>query len=172
MTKADLSQWVAAATNIAVLLGVVLLVFELRQNAELSRLEMIQDRIDAFQQAEAGFFGPDLSQVWAKSLEEPESMTLTEIRMIDAYLAIHMAQMLRNYELENAGLLNEGATAGLLEGDAKWLFGSSIGKAWWEQFGQSYPTEFHKLANPIVESVEADYLINEFRRLQITIGSE
>jgi hypothetical protein len=88
MTKTDLSQWVATATNIAVLLGVALLVFELRQNAELSRLEMIQDRVDAFQQAEAGFFDTGLSQVWAKSLKEPESMTLAEIRMMDAYLAI------------------------------------------------------------------------------------
>jgi hypothetical protein len=172
MTKSDPSQWVAAATNIAVLLGVALLVFELRQNAELSRLEMIQDRIDAFQQAEAGFFDTDLSQVWAKSLTEPESMTLAEIRMMDAYLAIHMAQMMRNHDLENAGLLNEGATARLLEGDAKWLFGSSIGKAWWEHFGQAYPSEFHKLANPIVEAVEADYLINEFSLLQQTIGSD
>jgi len=172
MTKADLSQWVTAATNIAVLFGVLLLVFELRQNAELARLEMTQGRIDAFQQAEAGFFNPDLSQVWVKSFKEPDSMTLAEIRMMDAYLAIHMAQMMRNHDLEDAGLLNEGATASLLEGDAKWLFGSTFGKAWWLQFKQAWPAEFRKLATPIVEPVEDDYLINELSRLQKALGGD
>ena len=171
MTRADLSQWVTAATNIAVLFGVLLLVFELRQNAELARLEMIQDRIDAFQQAEAGFFDPELSQVWVKSFKEPDSMTLAEIRMMDAYLAIHMAQMIRDHDLENAGLLNEGATATLLEGDAKWLFGSPFAKAWWEQFGEGYPSEFHRVANPIVDPVGDDYLINELSQLQRTLGA-
>jgi hypothetical protein len=171
MTKANLSQWVTAATNIAVLFGVLLLVFELRQNAELARLEMIQDRISSFQQAEAGFFDPDLSQVWVKSFKEPESMTLAEIRMMDAYLAIHMAQLMRDHDLENAGLLNQGATAILLEGDAKWLFGSRFAKAWWEQFGQAYPSQLHKLANPILRPVADDFLINEYSRLQKTLGA-
>ena len=52
MIKATLGQWVAAATNIAVLVGVLLVVYELRQNAELARLEMLQTQIGAFQQAE------------------------------------------------------------------------------------------------------------------------
>lgn len=108
MTKADLSQWVTAATNIAVLLGVLLLVFELRQNAELARLEMIQDRIDAFQQAEAGFYDPALSQAWVKSIEEPVSMTLAEIRMMDAYIAINMAQMMRNMTWKTLDCCMEG----------------------------------------------------------------
>jgi hypothetical protein len=171
MTKANLSQWVTAATNIAVLIGVFLLVFELRQNAELVRVEMIQNRIDAFQQAEAGFFDPDLSQVWVKSIEEPESMSLAEIRMMDAYLAVHMAQMMRNHDLEKAGLLERGHTAKLLEGDAEWLFGSSFGKAYWEQFGQTWPPDFYQLAHPIVEPVDDDFLINELSQLQKKLRS-
>lgn len=98
-------------------------------------------------------------------------MTLAEIRMMDAYLAIHMAQLMRDHDLENAGLLNQGATAILLEGDAKWLFGSRFAKAWWEQFGQAYPSQLHKLANPILRPVADDFLINEYSRLQKTLGA-
>lgn len=172
MTKANLSQWVTAVTNIAVLLGVLLLVFELRQNAELARLEMVQGRIEAFQQTEAGFFTPELSQVWVKSFKDPESLTLAEMRMMDAYLAIHMAQMMRNIDLEKAGLLKEGSTIALLEGDARWLFGSPFGKAYWEQFGPNWSSDLYELANPIVDAVDDHYLIEEFSRLKETLAAD
>lgn len=90
---------------------------------------------------------------------------------MDAYLAIHMAQMIRDHDLENAGLLNEGAIAMLPEGHAKWLFGCPFAKARWEQFAEGYASEFHRIANPIVESVEDDHLINELSRLQRTLGA-
>jgi hypothetical protein len=172
MTKSEIGQWVTAATNIAVLFGVVLLVIELQQNEELARLEMVQSRATAFQQAELGFFDPEVSRVWVKSIKEPASMTLEEIRMMDAYIAIHMAQLTRIYDLERAGLLEQGTTLDWFRGDFEYLFGNRFGQAWFEEFGQSGPSDFVELARPIVESVGVDRLNERFSRLQRALQAE
>jgi hypothetical protein len=172
MIKAALGQWVTVATNIAVLVGVLLVVYELRQNAELARLEMLQDQIGAFQQAEESFFDPRISQVWVKSFTEPESMTLAEIRAMDSYMAIHLNQMYRVYEQEREGLVESGETLKWMQGDFPYLFGSRFAKAWWEELGQYWPSEFVELARPVVESVDNDELNEIYIRLQQAIGAE
>lgn len=88
--KSTIGQWITATTNIAVLLSVLLLVVELRQNTELTRIQMIQDRINTNQQLESEFFNQHLSQVWVKSFRDPACMTLEEIRSMDAYLVVFM----------------------------------------------------------------------------------
>lgn len=173
MTKLTLGQWVSGATNIAVLLGVLLVAYELRQNAELARLAMVQDRISALQQAEAAFFDLDLSHVWVKSFKEPESMTSAEIRSMDAYMAIHMNQMRRVFTQEQSGLLEKGETLRLMQADFPFLFGSRFGKAWWQEEGQYWsPAEFVEIARPVVDSVDIAELQERFGRLQKTLSIE
>ena len=172
MNKSDVGQWVTAATNLAVLLGVVILVIELRQNADLAALEMIQGRTTASQEVERAFFDPDLTHVWVKSFKSPASMTLEEIRTMDAYLAIQMSQMWRIHDLERAGLLERGGTLRTIEPDLHFLFGSRFGKAWWAQEGQNWPPEFVELIRPVVESVDVDGLNERFGRLQRLLGAE
>lgn len=170
--KSSSSQWITAATNIAVLLSVLLLVVELRQNTELTRIQMIQDRINTNQQLESEFFNQHLSQVWVKSFRDPASMTLEEIRSMDAYLVVFMNQVMREYDLEQAGLLESGATAKLMQENFWFLFGSPFAKAWWAQLGQSgLSPEFVELARPIVDSTEDDLLEERFTRLQKAIGA-
>ena len=166
MTKPTLGQWVTAATNIAVLVGVLLVAYELRQNADLARLEMTQTRISANQQAEAAFLDPRVSEVWVKSFKEPEVMTLAEIRAMDSFLAIHLNQMMRVHEQEKEGLVKSGETLKLMQADFPFLFGSRFAKAWWEEFGKNWPSDFVELAGPVVESVKDDELNKKFGRLQ------
>jgi hypothetical protein len=172
MTKATVGQWITVATNIAVLIGVLLVAYELRQNAELARLEMTQTRISANQQAEAAFFDPRVSEVWVKSFKEPETMTLAEIRAMDSYLAIHLNQMMRVYEQEREGLVKSGETLKWMQADFPFLFGSRFAKAWWEEFGRNWPSDFVELARPIVGAVEDDELNRKFGRLQETLNIE
>jgi hypothetical protein len=172
MTKATVGQWVTAATNIAVLVGVLLVAYELKQNAELARLEMTQTRISANQQAEAAFFDPQVSEVWVKSFTEPETMTLAEIRAMDSYLAIHLNQMMRVHAQEREGLVEKGETLKWMKADFPFLFGSRFAQAWWEEFGQNWPSDFVELARPVVESVEDDELSKKFGRLQERLAIE
>lgn len=172
MAKITRGQWLTVATNMAVLLGVILLAYELRQNANIARLEMIQTRISAHQQSEQAFLDPELSAIWVKSFSEPESMTLAEIRSMDAYMAIHMNQMMRVLRQEQQGLLEKDETLKLMEGDFWFLFGSPFGQAWWEVFGQDWPPELVELALPIVESVKHNELEERFLRLQRDLADE
>jgi len=111
MTKGTLSQWVTAATNMAVLIGVLLIIVELRQNAELARIEMIQGRINTNQQLESEFFEPHVTRIWVKSFMDPTSMTLEEIRTMDAYMVVSMNQVMREHALEQSWSFGSGSNS-------------------------------------------------------------
>ena len=46
MKSGDLTRWITAGANVAVLVGIGLVLLELNQNADLMRAQMIQARID------------------------------------------------------------------------------------------------------------------------------
>lgn len=79
---------------------------------------------------------------------------------------------MREYDLEQAGLLESGATVKLMEENFWFLFGSPFAKAWWGLLGQSgLSPEFVELARPIVDSTEDDLLNEKFTHLQKAIGA-
>jgi hypothetical protein len=84
MKKSRLVEWITIGTNLAVLAGLILLVLEIRQNNNLAKLQALQERRNSAQQAEMQFYGPEISDIWVKSITEPENMTLPEIRAMDA----------------------------------------------------------------------------------------
>jgi len=170
MSKREIGQWVTAATNLAVLVGVVLVIVELRQNAGIARLELMEARRASMEQFEAAFIDPELSAIWVKSVMDPSSMDLAEIRAMDSYLTNHLYQALLVYDMEQAGLMETGSTVAYMEADFPYVFGSRFAKAWWTHEGQTWDTEVVELAMPIVESVPDDLLQDRYSRMQQTFS--
>ena len=83
-----------------------------------------------------------------------------------------MTQLMRIYDLEQAGLLREGTTMRDFTGDFEYLFGNRFGKAWFEEFGQDWPSDFVELARPVVESVDENGLKKRFSRLLKSLQTE
>jgi hypothetical protein len=59
-----------------------------------------------------------------------------------------------------------------MQGDFPYLFGSRFAKAWWEELGQYWPSEFVEFARPVVASVENDELNEKYTRLQRALEAE
>lgn len=166
MTKQNLSQWFTAATNVAVFFGVILLIVELRQNIEIARVDLLEARRTSLEQSEVAFLDPALNQTWVKALTDPASMTLAEMRAMDAYLAVNLYQALRLLDLENAGLISREELIEYMELDFPFVFGNRYAKVWWEFEGETWTPELVEIARPIVKSIDDDLLVERYDQIQ------
>ena len=172
MTENRTSKWVAIATNVAVLVGVVLLVIEIRQNNELAKMQSIQERRYIQQQSAIAFYDRDVSETWMKSIMEPELMTLPEIRVMDAYLAMNILRSSQIRELEDAGLMAQGATRVWMEGDFEFLFSNRFGKVWWYQIGAPGWPQLAEDGNAIIATLDSNSTANDFLAIQKTLQEQ
>ena len=138
MNKSRVVDWITIGTNLAVLAGLVLLVLEIRQNNSLARLQALQERRSAAQQAELQFYGPDISEIWVKSIMEPENMTLPEIRAMDAYLVHQLFQAGYIWGLGEAGLMSEDEVREWTLEEVQFYFSNTFGQVWWRLNGPDW----------------------------------
>jgi hypothetical protein len=81
-----INRWLTLTANIGILIGVALLVFEIRQNSDLMRLQFINDDLLLVADSEIPMLGDDPAAVMMKSFERPQDMTYADFRIVDAYL--------------------------------------------------------------------------------------
>ena len=84
MQTVRLNQWLSIGANFGVLIGIILLIIELDQNSDLARLQLEDNRRTTFQQGEFAIYGERPADVWAKSVMDPASLSVSEIRILDA----------------------------------------------------------------------------------------
>jgi hypothetical protein len=166
MNAGTVNQWISTGANVGVLAGIIFLYAELQQNTELARLQFLDARRETFIQREIPFLGDRAAEVWAKSVTDPKSLSLAELRIMDSYLAIFLNGALRTQEIENAGLSQVGATERYLRENCPYYFGSEFGKAWWQSQELLRPEEFFQLANPIIKEIDPNFTKSVFLRMQ------
>ena len=138
MNKSRVVEWITIGTNLAVLAGLILLVTEIRQNNNLAKLQALQERRNSAQQAEMQFFGPEISEIWVKSITEPENMTLPEMRAMDAYLVNQLFQAGHIWSLGQAGLMSEDEAREWILEEVEMYFSNTYGQTWWQMWGSDW----------------------------------
>jgi len=166
MDSDRLNRWLTLGANLGVLVGIIILAVEIRQNSSLARLQFSDDRRATWQQGELVVFGDSIAEVWEKSVLNPESLSLAETRILDAYLAFQLTNSTRVFELEKAGLLEVGATKRWMQNNLPFFFDTEFAKTWWEIECRTWGDEFVQLADPIILETTKNESVNKLLRIQ------
>ncbi len=162
----NFNRWLTLGANVGVLAGIIFLALEIQQNSSLARLQFADERRATWQQGELVVFGDSIAHVWEKSVLDPASLSLAETRILDAYLAFQLSNSFRVFELEQAGLLDEGTTKQTLEGSLPFFFDTEFAKTWWEIEGRTWGNEFVEIADPIIRKTPKNVSVDKLQRIQ------
>ena len=95
-----------------------------------------------------------------KSIRDPESLTDTEIRMVESHLVAMMLQWHYMFTMEEAGLTSRGHTRQHILNVAPYYFGSRHGKNWWHWQESGWNgTAMMEVAGPIIDAVDEDFML-------------
>ena len=178
MNKMNFGDRLAVFANLGVILGILLLVYELNQTRDFARTEFIAGNLRAFQEIEREMINPDVAAVWAKAAVDPGSLSNSEIRVMDAYLISMYNFWDQQLALEQAGFLVPGQAQRELNVDVSYFFGSTFARAWWEELKSSHKDENREIDARIDKALEGTdplanrkYLERMQQRLQEQIAA-
>jgi hypothetical protein len=155
-----LNRWLTLGANFGVILGLLILIVEVRQNADLTRAQMETGRNDLLAQIELSLASPEISAAWVKSIRSPETLTDVEVRMVESHLVAVMLQLDHMFNMEKIGLVSREEARRHAQNVVPYYFGSRHGKNWWRwQEGGWAGTPMMEVAGPIVDQVDENFML-------------
>lgn len=167
-TTDRIARWLTLGANIGVVLGLVMLIVEIRQNETLTRVATEGGLNELMIDTELHIAQPEQSVAWVKSYMAPETMSDVDIRMNDAVLVSLLMQWDYASQMQRAGLRTRAEVERLIRNTAPFYFGSRFGKRWFEAQAPGWQgTDMMEVAGPIVASLDDNFVRDYYVNLRI-----
>lgn len=170
-TSERLNRWLTLAANLGVLLGLIVLIVEVRQNAALSRIGLEAERAASQARFEQHISNPDIAEVWMKAVYTPEELTPSELRTFDGIMVAGVMTWDHLMTMRDGGLVDDRRIREHVENSAPLFFGFALAKNWWREneFGWQ-GSDLYLLADPIVQNVDENFLVIYYEGLRTGAG--
>ena len=164
-----IGRWLTLGANVGVVLGLLILVIEIRQNAALTRVATEGALNELMLSTEIHLAQPEQSAAWVKSYMAPETMNDVEIRMNEAVLVSLFLQWDSGFQMERSGLRTRAEVERLIRNTAPFYFGSRFGKQWFEAQAPGWQgTDMMDVAGPIVTGLDENFMRDYYVSLRMT----
>ena len=176
MDSENVNRWLTLGANVGILIGLIPVFVEIRQNSDLLRLQFINDDLMAVAQTEDPLLGDNPADVMMKAMYSPEDLTYADFRVIDAYLIAKIDLIYRRYQLGQEGILDEDAWKSTHLGFTfEWLFGNRFGRLWWEYEGRRAYRDLPEIVEYVdgaIEGMPEDLSIRSWEKIQSELRTE
>jgi len=161
-----LNRWLTLGANVGVVLGLIVLIIEVRQNAALTRTAM-EGQLSAWQtESEYRVAASDVAAIHLKSIFNPGDLSLEEIRRLEAIFIGVQMQIDYLLKLEAAGLASRKRVETHIDNNARFMFGSPYAQAWWDANAVGWKgTRLYDVADPIIKATDPTFLEKYYRGL-------
>jgi len=167
-----LNRWLTLAANLGVIVGLLILIVEVRQNADLTRAQMESGRNDLLAQIELSLASPEIGAAWVKSIRSPETLTDVEVRTVESHLVAVMLQLDHMFNMEKIGLVSRDRVRQHVQNVVPYYFGSRHGKNWWRwQEGGWDGTPMMEVAGPIVDQVDENFMLRYLEGSRVGVAA-
>ena len=126
-----LNRWFKFCANVGVLIGLVILILEIRQSSAIAEGQFYMDQVNLNETVESAMLGDSPAAAWERSVFEPASLSPADIRIMDAYLSSRLSVWVDTLELERRGFLEPGSTAANIDSSIAYFFGNTFAQTWW-----------------------------------------
>ncbi len=159
MITTKVNSWLSLGANIGVVIGLVLVAYQINQEAELTKIQLFSEATSSRKEFNQAMMGSDPMEVVAKSIERPHELTLSELQLMDMYFISALNELRRLAVLSQAGLDVDAD----IEGFHNFFFGSNFAQAWFQEYGNRYD-EFQTTRERI-EGANPAWVVNFFDRV-------
>ena len=132
------SEWLGVSTNVAVIIGLALVVLELNQNSDLARIQLVNEGNSAENELFMALMESVPKESVTKSLECPEKLDLSDYVVLDSYIYTGMNLVYRNFELAKESFFSEKDWKSEVDIYAHWYLSGEFGRTYWKTVGRNY----------------------------------
>ena len=139
MNSDRLNKWVQTATGLAIVVGLGLVIWELQQSREATSSQLSSDHYQIVGQHYAALFGENPADVLAKACDSAETLTRSELFVLDSYYSDVLQKIGRMHTLSLRGRFYSND---YWQDRLDWLdilFMSEAGRAYWHTVAYVHP---------------------------------
>jgi len=125
-----LSSWLQVAANLGILGGLVLVGFQLQQNREILRAQMMSAESQSVIDQEMQIIGEQGAAAWVSAMSDPTNVSPEHHRVMEAIYWSAIESWRHIEELDTLGLADVDPHYRVSD-EAGWYFGNTYGRAWW-----------------------------------------
>jgi hypothetical protein len=137
MTLDKLNPWLSFIGNIAILMGLMAVAIEIRDNSVAVRSQELGALRELNQERYLAMLSPDLASMYVKSLQNPAEMTTEELWGMANYVNIRVSLALRGFRAYQNGILGKNDWDAELSGVPLSL-DTPLGKLLWQNIKADY----------------------------------
>jgi hypothetical protein len=146
-----LSDWMDFLTGLAILGGLIVVVWELQQNRALAEAELATQAYGQIQNRWQTLAGENSAAAVAKACSDPKSLSDAEVGVYWAYLQTQYFNMYRNVYVE--GVAGFGSNIDeWIRSDMKYYLGSRLGRFDFDRYGESWHPTMQRIATELIEN--------------------
>ena len=125
-----LNRWITLGANIGILVGLILVGYEIKQNSALVRAQIVATAFSDAQALAIAKMGEDYPGALARSIEDPATVTRADVVALEAALAARLLDFRRNGIMEEIGVFT-GRWRQSIPNDSR-PFTSPVGRTYWD----------------------------------------
>lgn len=157
MNSQSVVNWVQMLSTIALVVGLGLVIFELRQSRDIAKAQVSSDSMSLAGEQLGAQYPEDYPDVLAKACMNSEELTEAELLTLNTNFLFGLQHARRNWHItKRSDLYDEDQWKNVLEMNLRATFSTFAGRAWWEAMGrhaaepeiQKYGDELLAIAGP------------------------
>ena len=156
-------DWLQLLTNVAVVIGLLLLIYELNQSRDLTRAQVVDAVYNAAVSRNLAILGESPEQAIAKSIFHPDDVTEGDAIVLTQFYTAMLVSWLRNKDERGLGYFERGFEE-VIASEAHYL-NSVPGRKWWASIRDFTDPEIAAAVDRALEPVTTDMQRNVINQL-------
>ena len=146
-------DWLQILTNIAVLIGIGVLIYELNQTHLHNRSQVIAVDYQTLTDITLAMVGDNPAGAFAKSVTDPDQLTSEERFIVDSYLQAFLMEILYVDHMHRIGVIENPFTDDSpRKGSARTYLSHRYGREWWERNQDRYPESVRSVVDEVLSA--------------------
>ena len=175
MNNGKLSNWLQITANIGIVVGLLLVGVQLKQNSDLLKTQLLYDESRRAVDLETLVVGENGAEVWAKSITDAKNISLPEQRIMEALLWSFVEQLRSTRLLTELGLLEDEEWRLRVSSESAFYLANDYGKAWWANYSSensSLPDDLKAAINARLSDNDHNFTIDYFRAVMELVNEQ
>ena len=175
MNSGKLSNWLQIAANVGIVVGLLLVGVQLKQNSDLLKTQLLYDESRRAVDLETLVVGENGAEVWANSISDTKNISLREQRIMEAILWSFVEQLRSTRLLTELGLLEDEEWRLRVSSETAFYLANDYGKAWWVNYSSgnsSLPDDLKDAINARLSDVDHNFTIDYFRAVMKLVNEQ
>ncbi len=153
----NIVDWVQVVTGIGVIIGLILVIVEIRQSREIARLQIISSDFSITANERFTMMGENLADVMAKACEDPNEISHSDWLIISSRYAEVLNRIRRGYAYSRNSTIYSDFDWQRWTINFQLIFATKPGQEWWSQQTWVEP-EIRKIGNEMLEQLDVEQL--------------